>query len=76
MTRRKRPRGLVHLSLPHEELVDFMREHSHLYPQAAAQVGAVVEETKASVLEQVEWTLSQLKLDMNEDGEDLEGDLT
>ncbi len=46
MTHRKRPRVLVHLLLRHEELVDFMREHSHLYPQAAAQVRAVVEETK------------------------------
>lgn len=58
-----------------DDFVNFMREHSHLYPEMAAQVRAVIEETKKSVLEQVAWTLVQLELDMNQDDADLEGDL-
>lgn len=37
-----------------DEFVNFMREHSPLYPQVAAQVQAVIEEAKESVLDQVE----------------------
>lgn len=58
-----------------DDFVNFMREHSHLYPQVAAQVQAVIAETKASVLEQVEWRLVQLELDMSQDDADIEGDL-
>lgn len=56
-----------------DQFVDFMRENSHLYPQVATQVQAVIEDTIK--IEQVEWTLIQLKLDMSEYGADLEGDL-
>lgn len=52
-----------------------MGEHSPFYPQVVAQIQAGIGETKNSVLEQVEWTLIPLKLDMSEDGADLEGDL-
>lgn len=58
-----------------DDFVNFMREHSHLYPQVAAKVQAVIEETKESVLEQVEWRLVQLELDMSQDDVDIEGDL-
>lgn len=58
-----------------DDFVDFMHEHNHLYPQVAAQIQTVIEKTKESVLEQVEWTLIQLELDMNEDNADLEGSM-